>query len=157
MESFVNRLLMLFLPLFALSIASCGRPAELRVNEAVVKLSPVANNPSALYFTVHGGAQDVRLLRVTTPAAIRTEMHDSVTDPKTGMLSMKPLERITIPAESKVEFRRGGKHVMVWGINLPARRLEKMDFTFIFSSGDRILVSAPLEPIAKGEDDHANH
>jgi copper(I)-binding protein len=149
---------MLFAPLFALLLASCGQPAELKVNEAKVKLSPVDGNPSALYFTVHGGEQVNDLLRVTSRSAIRTEMHDTVSDPKTGMLTMKPMDRIAIPAKGKVEFKRGGKHVMVWGINLPARRLEKMDFIFTFSSGDRIIVTAPIEKIAAGGgDDHSGH
>jgi periplasmic copper chaperone A len=153
----VNRLLLLALPLLVLLIGSCGRPPELKVNDAVVKLSPVDQNPSALYFTVHGGEQAVDLLRVTSRSSIRTEMHDSVSDPKTGMLSMKPISRIAIPAKGKVEFRRGGKHVMVWGINLPARRLEKMEFVFTFSNADRIIVSTPIEKIGAGGDEHAKH
>jgi periplasmic copper chaperone A len=158
MEYDVNRFWMLLIPLFALLISNCGRPPELKVNEAVVKLSPVDGNPSALYFTVHGGERNVELLRVTSASAIRTEMHDTVSDPKTGMLTMKALDRIDIPAKGKVEFRRGGKHVMVWGVNLPARRLEKADFIFTFSSGDRIVVTAPIEKIAAGGgDDHSGH
>lgn len=149
---------MLFVPLISLLVASCGQPPELKVNEAVVKLSPVDDNPSALYFTVHGGEQATELIRVVSRSAVRTEMHDSVSDPKTGMLTMKPLNRITVPAKGKVEFKRGGKHVMVWGINLPARRLEKMDFIFTFASGDRIIVTAPIEKIAAGgSDDHSGH
>jgi periplasmic copper chaperone A len=154
----VNRFWMLIVPLLALILASCGQPPELKVNEAVVKLSPVDDNPSALYFTVHGGERANELLRVTSRSAIRTEMHDTVSDPKTGMLTMKPLSRIAVPAKGKVEFKRGGKHVMVWGINLPARRLEKMEFIFTFATGDRIIVTAPIEKIAAGAgDDHEGH
>jgi periplasmic copper chaperone A len=154
----VNKLSMLLIPLFLLLLGSCGQPPELKVNEAVVKLSPVDDNPSALYFTVHGGEQATELLRVVSRSAVRTEMHDSVSDPKTGMLTMKPIARIAVPAKGKLEFKRGGKHVMVWGINLPARRLEKMDFIFTFASGDRIIVTAPIEKITTGGGgDHSDH
>jgi copper(I)-binding protein len=152
----VNRYWLLFLPLMTLLSASCGSPPELKVNEAVVKLSPVDSNPSALYFTVHGGTADADLLRVTSRSVIRTEMHDTISDPKTGMLTMKPIERIRVPAKGKVEFRRGGKHVMLFGINRPARQLEEMDIEFVFSSGDRILVTTPIEKIADG-DEHSGH
>ncbi len=138
-------------------IASCGRPAELKVNDAVLKLSPVDNNPSALYFTVHGGMQDVTLLRVSSPSILRAEMHDTVSDPKTGMLTMTKIDRIKIPAKGKVEFKRGGKHAMLWGVNLIARRLEKIEVEFVFSNGDRIRVTAPVEKIAAGQDEHAGH
>jgi periplasmic copper chaperone A len=148
---------LVLVPALALLSSSCGRPDELKVNNAVLKLSPVDNNPSALYFTVHGGAQDVTLLRITSPSVLRSEMHDTVTDPKTGMLTMTPIERLKIPAGSKVEFKRGGKHVMLWGVNLIARRLEKIEVDFIFSTGDRIRVTAPLEKIEAGKDGHASH
>jgi periplasmic copper chaperone A len=156
-EHHVDRRLFLLIPAIALLGSSCGRAPELRVNNAVLKLSPVDNNPSALYFTVHGGAQDVHLLRVTSPSVLRSEMHDTVTDPKTGMLTMKQMDRLLVPAKSKIEFKRGGKHVMLWGVNLVARRLEKIEVDFIFSTGDRIRVTAPLEKIAGDDGSHAGH
>jgi periplasmic copper chaperone A len=153
----VNRLWLLIVPALALLSASCGRPAELRVNDAVLKLSPVDTNPSALYFTVHGGEQDVTLLRVTSPSVLRAEMHDSGVDAKTGMMTMDKIDRIEVPAKGKIEFKRGGKHVMLWGVNLIARRLEKIEVEFVFSNGDRIRVTAPLEKIATGKDEHSGH
>ena len=148
---------MLIVPALALLTASCGRPAELRVSDVVLKLSPVDDNPSALYFTVHGGTQDVTLLRVSSPSVLRAEMHDSAKDAKTGMMTMTKIDRIEVPAEGKVEFKRGGKHVMLWGVNLIARRLEKIETEFVFSNGDRIRVTAPIEKIAANKDEHSGH
>jgi periplasmic copper chaperone A len=153
----VNRLWLLIVPVVLLLAASCGRPAELHVNDAVLKLSPVDTNPSALYFTVHGGTQDVTLLRVSSPSVLRAEMHDSAKDPKTGMMSMNKIDRINVPAEGKIVFKRGGKHVMLWGVNLIARRLEKIEVEFVFSNGDRIRVTAPIEKIEAGKDEHSGH
>jgi periplasmic copper chaperone A len=153
----VNRLRTIIAITTAFLVSSCGQPPELKVKDAVVKLSPVDNNPSALYFTVHGGAADVDLVRVTSRSAIRVEMHETMADAKTGMMTMQAIPRIRIPAKRKVEFRRGGKHVMLWGINLPARRLEKIDMEFVFSNADRILVTAPIEKIAAGDSAHSGH
>jgi copper(I)-binding protein len=157
MEPVLNRYLLFLAPLILMFTASCGQPAELMVRDAVVKLSPVDNNPSALYFTIEGGQSEVQLLRVVSKSVVRAEMHESVSDPKTGMMTMRPIQRITIPADGKVVFKRGGKHVMLWGVNRIARRLEKLEAEFIFSNGDRIIVTAPLEKIAAGEGDHAAH
>ena len=153
----MNRLWCLIVPALALLAASCGRPAELHVNDAVLKLSPVDTNPSALYFTVHGGEQDVTLLRVTSPSVLRAEMHDSGVDAKTGMMTMDKIDRVEVPAKGKIEFKRGGKHVMLWGVNLIARRLEKIEVEFVFSNGDRIRVTAPLEKIETGKEEHSGH
>jgi periplasmic copper chaperone A len=129
----------------SLGLGGCGDPPKLRVDKAVLILSPVDSNPSALYFNIHGGTADVKLLRVTSPSVIRSEIHESGKDAATGMMSMTPLDKVTVPAKSKVEFKRGGKHVMMWGVNLRARRLGEIETEYVFSNGDRILVEAVVQ------------
>lgn len=141
----------------ALLLSGCGRDPVLRVNEAVVKLSPVDSNPSAMYFTVHGGPRDVTLISISSRSAIRTEMHESSVDPKTGMATMSKIDRIEVPAGGKIEFRKGGKHAMLWGINMPARRLEKIDVEFLFSNNDRILVETPIQKMTSKSGEHSGH
>jgi hypothetical protein len=141
----------------ALLLSGCSKKAVLRVDEAVVKLSPVDQNPSAMYFTLHGGPSDVDLIAVTTPSAIRLEMHESAVDPKSGIVSMKKINRVKVPAGSKIAFRKGAKHIMLWGINLPARRLQRIDVEFVFSNGDRLLVETPIEAISGKDDGHSGH
>ncbi len=131
--------------LTALMLASCGQPPQLRVDNAKIVLNPVDSGPSALYFTVHGGASEVKLFSATSDSVIRSEMHESGQDPKTGMMSMEPVTKVKIPAKSKVEFKQGGKHVMMWGVNLKARRTGEAEIQFLFSNGDRILVDAVVE------------
>ena len=123
-------------------LGSCGDGPKLRVDKAILVLSPVDSNPSALYFTVHGGMKDVKLLSVVSPSIIRSEFHESAKDPATGMMTMTPLTEVPVPAKGKVEFKQGGKHVMMWGVNLRARRLGEIETEYVFSNGDRILVDA---------------
>lgn len=128
-------------------LASCGQGPVLKVNDAVVTLSPVDNNPSAVHFTVHGGPEDVDLVRVFSSSALRAEMHESSVDPTTKMMSMQKLDKIAIPAKGKVEFKEGGKHAMFWGINKLARRLGELKIEFTFSNGERIMVDAKVQEI----------
>lgn len=131
--------------LLLFTFSSCSEPAQLRVDEVKLVLSPVDSGPSALYFTVHGGVQDVYLYSVTSDSVIRSEMHETGKDAATGMMTMTAQTRIKIPAKGKVEFKRGGKHVMMWGVNLRARRLGEAGMQFLFSNGDRILVDAVIQ------------
>lgn len=128
-----------------LTLPSCGQPPQLRVDDVKLILNPVDSAPSALYFTVHGGMQEVYLYSAVSDSVIRTEMHESGKDPKTGMMTMTTQTKIKIPIKSKVEFKRGGQHVMVWGVNLRARRLGEAEMQFTFSNGDRILVDAVVQ------------
>jgi len=72
-------------------------------------------------------------------------MHESAADPKTGAMTMQPLRRVEVPADGKVEFKQGGKHVMVYGVNLVARRLGEMETEFVFANTERILVKVDVQ------------
>jgi periplasmic copper chaperone A len=154
-------------PVFAatmLALASLGLPAcapeskPVFVDQAWVRLNANPQAPSAAYFTVHGGSVPVTLRAVTAEAATRIEMHESLM--QDGQMTMARIDSVAVPAGEKVEFRPGGRHVMLWGINDGVKAKGTMQFTFVFSNGDRILVDAPIRKA--GEDapagkEHAGH
>ena len=133
--------------LSTIALAGCAKKPQLNVTNAYVRYSPVPNNPSAAYFTVHGGEQDVRLIEVSTEVAIRTEMHESMS--QGNMASMKPVMSVPIPARSIVKFEPGGLHVMIWKINPGLAPPKAVTLTFAFSNGERIQADAPL--VAAGD------
>lgn len=137
----------------ALILGSCGPTPQLKVKEAVLTLSPVDSNPSSFHFNVYGGPADVYLLRVSSPSVIRSEMHDVGVDPKTGAVTMEPLSRVLIPSGKTVAFKKGGKHVMMWGVNLVPRRLGEIEVEFLFSNNQRILVEARVQEIDGSDPD----
>lgn len=132
----------------SLALASCGQPRELIVDDAVIKLSPVEANPSAMYFRIRGGEKATKLVAILSPSAIRNEIHQSKKDPKTGAMTMGRIESVDIPAKGEVLFKPGGYHVMLFGLNRVARGLQETNITFVFENGDRIFVTVPLESMA---------
>ena len=137
----------------ALLLAGCGPTPQLKVKEAVLTLSPVDSNPSVLHFNVYGGPEDVHLLRVSSPSAVRIEMHDVAVDTKTGAVTMAPMNRVLIPSGEKIAFKKGGKHVMIWGVNVIPRRLGVIETEFLFSNNVRILVKARVQEIDGSDPD----
>ena len=136
------------LGLFTLLLTSCGEGPVLLVEDGVVHLSPVNGNPSVGYFTVRGGPKDVRLLDVSSDSAIKLEMHETVE--KDGMSTMQTIDASTVPnvpAGGTLKFEPGGKHLMIWGITLPARRLGQIPLVFFFDNGDRIIIDAKIVPM----------
>lgn len=129
--------------LAVIALAGCAKEEELRVTDAYVRVSPVAQNPSAAYFTIQGGPQDVSLIGVSTEVAIRTEMHETMAGHQ-GMASMKPVTNVQIPAGSTVRFEPGGKHVMIWNLNPGLKPPRRIALNLSFSNGERIIVDAPL-------------
>jgi copper(I)-binding protein len=127
----------------AMLLAGCAKEEELRVEDAYVRMSPVRENPSAAYFTVHGGPQDVTLIGVSTEVAIRSEMHETMAGHE-GMASMKPVTDVQVPAGSEVKFEPGGKHVMLWNLNPGLKPPRNITLQLSFSNGEKLQVSAPL-------------
>ncbi len=126
-----------------MTLAACDQAKPLYVDGAYVRLSPNPDNPAAGYFTIHGGSQPVTLRSIETDAAVRLEMHESVTHE--DMASMAPIETVEVPAGATVAFAPGGRHVMIWQINQQAIAAGKMELRLIFSNGDRLLVDALIQ------------
>jgi len=143
-----------------LATAGCSNPKPLYVDGGYVRLNANPAGPSAAYFTLHGGDDQVILRDVTTDSAVRLEIHESMT--QGGMASMKPVDTIDVPAGKTVQLAPGGKHMMLWTINPQAIVAGKMTFTFIFSNGDRILADAVIQKpdgsaAAAATNEHAGH
>lgn len=126
-------------------LAGCQPPAQLLVEKAELQLSPVEGSPSVLYFTIRGGPEDTVLRSITSPNILRLEMHETVEE--NGMSMMKPITAVAVPTRGKVEFKPGGKHVMVWGVDGGARKAGKAPFLFAFSNGEKIEVDAVLKSL----------
>jgi periplasmic copper chaperone A len=126
-----------------ITVASCAPDPVLRVDGAWVRLAATPKSPAAGYFTIFGGPKTDRLLDVSSPVVIRTELHESMSSGT--MSSMKPIESgVEVPAAGKVEFKPGGKHAMMFNVNpgiVPPRTLPMI---FVFASGERITVDAKV-------------
>lgn len=143
-------------PMFALMLAACGSAAHDRVNadQAFVRLSAVSGNPSAAYFRLNGGLADDRLLSISTPLAIRAELHD--TKSEAGVMKMTPLtDGLALPAKAEIKFEPGGKHVMLYNVSPKVTVGTKMPLVLSFASGAKVETQADV--IAAGADAPGHH
>lgn len=125
----------------ALTLGACHNQQVLHVDHGWVRLAAVQGRPAAAYFTLYGGPSDTALLSVTSPIAIKTQMHE--TSEQNGVSSMAPLAQVAVPAGAKIKFEPGGKHVMLTGVNASVKPGDSVDFRFVFANGEQIEYSAP--------------
>ena len=136
----------------ALTLIGCkenlGAGPQLNVVGGYIQMGATPDRPAVGYFTVTGGPRDVQLMAVTADLAQRVEMHESVKE--NGVVTMKPLVSADVPAEGKLEFKPGGKHLMIWNINAAAVRAGKLPMAFVFTNNnnERILFDMPIKPAA---------
>jgi copper(I)-binding protein len=126
----------------ALLLAGCGQPAELGADHAWVRLPAVAGRPGAAYFTIHGGAQADTLLAVSTPAALRSELHQ--TTDRGGVKSMQPTRDVPVPAKGTLEFAPGGRHVMLFDLGPGVKTGTRVPLSLAFASGKKLDVQAEV-------------
>ena len=134
-------------------LAGCQQ-AELGVDGAWVRLPAVAGRPGAAYFTVTGGAQATSLVAVSSPAAIRAEIHEMKHEG--AMMTMAPVKDVAIAAGERIEFKSGGKHVMLYDLSPSVRAGGTIPLRLSVADGKTIEVNAAVR--APGDAaDHGGH
>ena len=143
----------------AFTLTGCGEKLTgdkpLNVVSGHIVMGATPDRPAAGYFRIQGGPRDVQLVAVTSDLAQRVEMHEAVRE--NGMTTMKPLLSADVPAKGELEFKQGGKHLMIWNINGAAVRNGKLPMAFVFTNNnnERILFDLPIkQPEGAPADDH---
>lgn len=139
---------------FAGAVLAGCQQAELTVTDASVQLPVISGRPGAAYFIVKGGAQATSLVAVSSPAAIRAEMHEMKDEG--GMMTMAPLKDVAVPAGGTVEFKSGGKHVMLFDISPSVRAGGSFPLRLSFADGKTIEVNAAARAAGDAAD-HGTH
>ncbi len=124
-------------------LGGCGAKPSAAVDGAWVRLPAVAGRPGAAYFTLKAGATPLTLLSLKTPAAVRTELHESMAG-HSGMMTMTPLPQVDVPADGTVAFAPGGKHAMLFDIDPALKAGGTTRVTLAFADGTTIEAPATI-------------
>ena len=139
----------LFIAPILLLSACHTRSSEPKVTEAWVRLPAVAGQPAAAYFTIHGGRSAIKLVRMESALAAKTEMHQSMAGMQ-GMTTMAPLDHVDVPARGTVAFKPGGNHAMLIGLDPVVKPGTAVPLRFGFADGTT--TEAEAKSVSAGED-----
>lgn len=134
------RTIVAVMALAAVSACHPKRADKPVVTDALVRFAVVPGGPAAGYFTLVGGAKDDRLLRIDSAVANKIELHESVMDG--GMMTMRPMAEVPVPAGKTVAFAPGGSHAMLFGVDPRITAGTGVPLLFTFASGAKIEVEA---------------
>ncbi len=134
-----------------LLLASC-RAAEkapaISIDDAWARASVGPQLSSAAYFTIRNDGGADALLAVTSPVA-DASLHSTSMD--NGVMRMRPLDRLDIPANGIVQLKPGGTHVMLMGMRAPLVAGSTIQLELKFEhSGDKHVTAAVKPPEANG-------
>lgn len=135
--------------LLLLSSVSAG---DIVVTESWARESIPGTSSSALFASIQNtGSKDVTLVSVVVQGADKTELHATQDD--AGMMRMRRLEQVVIPAGQTVSFEPGGYHVMLFRLAAPLRAGQTVAAEFRFANGEKAAASAVVRS-ARGADHH---
>ena len=99
-----------------------------------------AAKANAAYMTlVNVGSEEVKLVGIESAAFEKVEMHEMAMDD--GLMAMRQLHDLVIPANGQAQFSPGGWHLMLHGPREYLTTGRTVDLTLIFDSGIRQTVS----------------
>jgi len=98
---------------------------------------------NAGYMTlVNVGEQDLELVRVESAAFETIEIHEMV--PVDGMMRMREVGDLVIPARGQIALEPGGKHLMLRGPHSHLKTGDTIDMTLTFESGRQQTVAVQV-------------
>jgi copper(I)-binding protein len=155
--------------------AEGGDTAELTVSDVWARPATdlSATDRSAVYMVLTGGAEDDALLSASVPTEVAavTEVHETVTEPAAGMdgsgmgdsgmgdsgmgdsgmdggmMQMREVDRVEVPAGATVRLEPGGYHVMLLELAQPLTPGDTFEVTLEFEvAGQRTVTAEVREP-----------
>jgi len=104
---------------------------------------PGAKTGGAFFVVKNAGATSDRLIGAASPVAGGAELHEMAMDG--GVMKMRAIGAMDVPAGGKLELKPGGLHVMMVDLKQPLKPGDKLPLTLTFEKAGSIVVSVDVE------------
>ena len=121
---------------------------------------PGAANSAAFMTLTNQTDQAISLVAAESAVGERIELHNHIND--NGVMRMRQVDSIDLPAGETVELKRGGLHVMLMQLNQTLDVGSTVDIDLIDTQGNRYPVNAQIKDIRASmkhdmHNDHGKH
>jgi periplasmic copper chaperone A len=119
-----------------------GQTAQLEIKAPWARATPGRAENGAAYLTIVSPTTD-RLTAASSPVAKKVELHTMSMEG--GVMRMRPLAAIDIPAGQTVTLSPGGMHIMLLGLTQPLRQGQSFPLTLSFDHAGSRQVTVAVE------------
>jgi len=117
------------------------------VHDAYVRATPPGQPNAAAYLVLRNNAMhDIRLVSVKSDVAEVAEPHSHAMD--AGMMKMRRVGHIDVPAGGETVLQPGGLHIMLMGLVKQLKPGEYVSLEFHFDNGQKQSMRVPVKMIA---------
>lgn len=115
----------------------------LEVRDGRVRGLPPGQTTTAAFFVLHhDGVAEWVLTGAETPVAERVEIHRHLH--REGVMSMRQVDQVVVPAGGRFEFAPGGYHLMLIGLRRALRDGETVPLTLHGRGGQSVTAELPV-------------
>jgi len=119
---------------------------SLRIVQPFTRVTPPGAKAAGVFFVVENtGAKPDALVGVASPAAARSELHQMSMDG--GVMKMRAMTAIDVPAGGKLELKPGSYHVMLVDLAQPIKAGDKVPLTLTFRDAGSIEIVLHVLPM----------
>ena len=133
----------LIISLFLLSGFEPANFSELRIKNSYMTAPIEGVDSLAAYMSITNvSSENISIIKISCPNIKKVYLHDISVGSKNGMISMKKMDSLLITPSETVDFKPGGKHIMIVGLKPPIkvndviscsiRTRKGMDFPVLF-------------------------
>jgi copper(I)-binding protein len=119
-----------------------GQTGQLEITAPCARATPGQAQIGAAYLTIISPTTD-RLTAASSPVAKKAELH--AMSMEGGVMRMRPLTAIDIPAGQTVTLSPGGTHIMLLGLTQPLREGQSFPLTLSFDHAGPRQVTVVIE------------
>lgn len=136
---------LLITSLFATSLSAFAAVTDqVLVDEAYVREVPAGQQVSAAFMTLHNNdMDDHKIVSATSPAAKNVELHTHTHE--NGMMKMRQVPHINIPAGGDALLKPGGLHIMLIGLTQTLTKDAPVSVTIKYEDGSEKQLSLPVK------------
>jgi copper(I)-binding protein len=135
-----------------IAAAAFAQSPAVEVRQAWARATPGKAENSAAYLSIRSATTD-RITRVSTPIAKKAELHSASTEG--GIMNMRPLGDLDLPAGQAVTLKPGGAHIMLFGLTEPLRAGQSFPLTLQLEKAGPQDVTVAVEPLSSTGPDKA--
>lgn len=123
-------------------LLSSAALAEVMVESPYARAVPPGQPNSAAFMTLNS-SEAVSLIGGSSSAAKVVELHTHLHE--NGVMRMRRIDRIDVPANGEVMLKPGGLHVMLIGLKEQLKPEQMIDLTLNFSDGSSQSLQIPVK------------
>lgn len=130
-----------------LSVSAMATQAEhIEVSNPYAREVPPGAPASASFMTLTNNSdQDIKITQADSEVSKVVELHTHTND--NGVMRMRKIPNITVPANGQAVLQPGGLHIMLIGPHQPLKAGQSIDVDLTFEDGSHKQVSMPVKSL----------